>query len=74
MVTELADLVVAGIRRATASFAPWASLADRATNLSCGRHHLHPKHIASISVRQAAREGFEFDDEILTLFERFEVV
>ena len=25
-------------------------------------------------VRQASREGFQFDDDILTVFERFEVV
>ena len=27
-----------------------------------------------IFARQAIREGFEIDDEILTVFERFEVV
>ena len=30
--------------------------------------------IKSYFVRQATREGFEMDDEILTAFERFEVV
>ena len=30
--------------------------------------------IAPISLGQATREGFEMDDEILAVFERFEVV
>jgi hypothetical protein len=30
--------------------------------------------IAAISLVKASLEGFEFDDEILTVFERFEVV
>jgi hypothetical protein len=30
--------------------------------------------IAAISPREATHEGFEIDDEILTVFERFEVV
>jgi uncharacterized protein YhfF len=50
MATELARLLIARIKKATASFA------------------------LRYFARQATREGFEVDDEILTVFERFEVV
>jgi uncharacterized protein YhfF len=113
--TELADLVVAGIKRATASLAHdygegheptpkpgdfvmmldgegrprfiWRttdvttkplSQVDEAFAWDEGEGNrtrdwwldAHRRYFA----RQAGREGFEFDDDILTVFERFEVV
>ena len=115
MATELADLVIAGIKRATASLArdygdgrePTPRPGDfvimldgegrprfiwRATEVTIkplsqvdeafawdegeGDHtrewwlDAHRRYFT----RQATREGFEIDDEILTVFERFEVV
>lgn len=115
MATELADLVVAGTKRATASLARdygegrepipkpgdfvimldgkerprliWRttevtikplSQVDEAFASDEGEGnrtrewwlHAHRRYFA----RQANREGFEIDDEILTVFERFEVV
>jgi uncharacterized protein YhfF len=115
MATELADLVIAGIKRATASLArdygdgrePTPRPGDfvimldgegrprfiwRATEVTIkplsqvdeafawdegeGGHtrewwlDAHRRYFT----RQATREGFEIDDEILTVFERFEVV
>jgi uncharacterized protein YhfF len=115
MATELADLVVAGIKRATASLARdygedreptpkpgdfvlmldgegrprfiWRTTevtikplsqvdeafawdegeGDRTRNWWLAAHRRY-------FGRQAARDEFEFDDEILTVFERFEVV
>jgi uncharacterized protein YhfF len=128
MATELADLVMAGIKRATASFALRASLAASPPSLARdygeGREPMpqpgdfvimlngvgRPRFIwrtTEVAIkplsevdeafawdegegnrtrdwwldahrryfaRQATREGFEMDDEILTVFERFEVV
>jgi uncharacterized protein YhfF len=115
MATELADLVIAGIKRATASLARdygdgreptprpgdfvimldgkgrprfiWRttevtikplSQVDEAFAWDEGEGNrtrdwwldAHRRYFA----RQATREGFEMDDEILTVFERFEVV
>jgi uncharacterized protein YhfF len=115
MATELADLVIAGIKRATASLVRdyrgdrepmpqpgdfvmmldgegqprfiWRtteikikplSEVDEAFAWDEGEGDrtrdwwvaAHRRYFA----RQAAREGFELDDEILTVFERFEVV
>ena len=115
MATELADLVIAGIKRATASLARdygegreptprpgdfvimldgegrprfiWRttevtikplSQVDEAFAWDEGEGDrtrdwwldAHRRYFA----RQASREGFELDDEILTVFERFEVV
>jgi uncharacterized protein YhfF len=115
MATELADLVMAGIKRATASLArdygegrepmpkpgdfvmmvdgdgrprfiwrrteitikPLSQVdeafawdegeGDRTRDWWLAAHHRY-------FGRQASREGFEFDDDILTVFERFEVV
>jgi uncharacterized protein YhfF len=115
MATELADLVIAGIKRATASlvrdyrgdrepmpqpgdfvmmldgegqprfiwrtteikikplsevdeaFARDEGEGDRTRDWWVAAHRRY-------FARQAAREGFELDDEILTVFERFEVV
>jgi len=115
MATELADLVIAGIKRATASlvrdygegrepmpkpgdfvmmldgegqprfiwrtteikikplpevdeaFAWDEGEGDRTRDWWVAAHRRY-------FARQAAREGFELDDEILTVFERFEVV
>ena len=115
MATELADLVIAGIKRATASLArdycegrePTPTPGDfvmmldgegrprfiwRTTEVMIkplsevdeafaweegegdrtrdGWVAAHRRYFA----RQASREGFDFDDDILTVFERFEVV
>lgn len=115
MATELADLVIAGIKRATASLARdygegrestpkrgdfvmmldgegrprfiWRttevtikplSQVDEAFACDEGEGDRSRKwwldaHRRYFS-RQARREGFEFDDDILTVFERFEIV
>lgn len=115
MATELADLVVAGIKRATASLVRdygegresipkpgdfvmmldgerrprfiWRTIevtikplsqvdeafawdegeGDRTRNWWLNAHRRYFS-------QQASREGFEFDDDILTVFERFEIV
>jgi uncharacterized protein YhfF len=115
MATELADLVMAGIKRATASLARdygegrepmpqpgdfvimldgvgrprfiWRTTevtikplsqvdeafawdegeGDRTRDWWLNAHHRH-------FARQASREGFEIDDDIPTVFERFEIV
>jgi uncharacterized protein YhfF len=127
MATELADLVVAGIKRATASFALRASLAASPPSLARDYGEGEPtprpgdfvimldgkggpriiwrttevtiKPLSQVDeafawdegegertrvwwlddhcryfARQASREGFELSDDILTVFERFEVV
>jgi uncharacterized protein YhfF len=115
MATELADLVIAGIKRATASLArdycegrePTPTPGDFVMMLDGGGNprfiwrttevtikplaqvdeafawdegegdrtrewwlDAHRRHFA----RQASRDGFEFEDDIPTVFERFEVV
>ena len=41
---------------------------------TCSRFDIDWKAEGIRSARQATREGFEMDDEILTVFERFELV
>jgi uncharacterized protein YhfF len=115
MATELADLVIAGIKRATASLArdycegrePMPQPGDFVIMLDgVGRprfiwrtNEVTIKPLSQVDeafawdegegdrtrdwwldahrryfARQASREGFEIDDDILTVFERFEVV
>jgi len=115
MATELAELVIAGIKRATASLArdydnggePMPKPGDFVMMLDgegCPRFiwrttEIMIKPLSEVDEafawdegegdrtrdwwlpahrryfgRQAAREGFEFDDNILTIFERFEIV
>ena len=115
MATELANLVVAGIKRATASLArdygegrdPMPRLGDFVLMLDGEGRPRFIWRTTEVTIkplsqvdevfawdegegdrtrnwwldahrcyfgRQAGREGFEFDDEILTVFERFEVV
>jgi uncharacterized protein YhfF len=115
MATELADLVVAGIKRATASLArdygeirePTPKPGDFVMMLDGERRPRFISRTTEVTIkplsevdeafawdegegdhtrdwwlaahrryfgRQAGREGFEIDDEILTVFERFEVV
>jgi uncharacterized protein YhfF len=115
MATELADLVIAGIKRATAGLArdyregrePIPQPGDFVLMLDGEGRPRFIWRTAEVTVkplshvneafawdegegdrtrewwlaahrryfaRQASREGFEFDDDILTVFERFEVV
>jgi uncharacterized protein YhfF len=115
MATELAGLVIAGMKRATASLArdygngrePIPNLGDFVMMLDGERRprfiwrttEVTLKPLSEVDeafawdegegdrmrdwwldahrryfARQATREGFEIDDEILTVFERFEVV
>ena len=115
MATELADLVVAGIKRVTASLArdygkgrePTPKLGDFVMMLDAGGCPRFIWRTTEVTIepvsqvdeafawdegegdrtrdwwlaahrryfaRQASREDFRLDDEILTVFERFEVV
>ncbi len=115
MATELADLVIAGIKRATASLArdygdgrePTPRPGDFVIMLDGEARPRLIRRTIEVTIkplsqvdeafawdegegertrnwwldahrryfaRQASREGFELDDEILTVFERFEVV
>jgi uncharacterized protein YhfF len=78
MATELADSVVAGTKRTTEvtikplfqvdeAFAWDEGEGDRTRDWWLDAHRRY-------FARQATREGFEIDDEILTVFEHFEVV
>jgi uncharacterized protein YhfF len=74
MASELADLAIAGITRATASLArDYCEGREPTPTPGDSRDwwlNTHRRYYG----RQARREGFEIDDEILTVFERFEVV